>query len=615
MNKIYNIFFLVCIVSLRLGAQTNDTLAVKQITAWQYNEYATDKTQVAIDTMHANFYDCMPNARLSNFELDLASFGSPAFSLQYAPMNTTPFFYHAFESSSIAPNTMLVYNAPRPYTELFYSGAQFQQQQVRVLHTQNYSKDLNVGAVLHYYKTAGEYTPQGFAGKHIAPWVAYNGQRFSTYFKYSFNSYEFDANGGILADSLITQTNFIMSLQKASTKITNTNVMSMMKWNISKKPVYRDSSSIAIRSYPAAVGYQLKHTAYSHMYTHTSLPSNWYIKTLWDTLNTYDTTIVSQTENTLFLELFGANSFIDRKTVFAAGYQYNHASMRNYNYSYPSEYANSMYINGDFDVTILPIDLQILYTNTYYVWGDYRGDNISKTCVSKDITLGDHRIEFQFLYENSNTTPRSLYDRYLSNHYMWDNDFAKQSIQKVTYRTNFTKYNILIEYSNYYLQNYMYFNTKGTLLQATEPARAFVGTIQKTTELWKFRLTNSLLLQAHTTSGVDYPMWATYNAIAFGDVFYKKLIHTYIGLEGLYYPSYYTPQYNTSLNVFTQQFDTKLGDFPQINAFISIKYKPIRFMVSYTGLYAALYGKNFTALHYPQQSGYLSFAVSWLFYN
>ncbi len=616
MNKRYAVFCIIWLVCVQAFSQTKDSVVHTPITAWHIDQYATSKTQVAMDTMHATFFETMPNARLSDYKLDLGSFGSPAFSLKFAPLSTQPFFYHAFESSSARPNTMLIYNTPRPYTELYYSGAQYQQQQVSVLHTQNYSKDLNIGARLHYYKTMGEYTPQSYSGKHIAPWVAYNGSKFSLYFKYAFNSYVFDVNGGILDDSLISKKNFIMSLQNASSHITNHNAHSTIKWNISKKPMYRDSSSIALYSYPVALGYSLRHTSYSFNYTHTNLPTNWYTKTLWDTIQTLDTNRVSQTENVFFVELSGKNSSITHHSVFAAAYQYNHSYMRNYDFSYPHEFSNSVYINADCNFEVPSHDVQLEYNHTYYVWGDYANDNIANLKLTKSIDYSiDKAIEVSADYSYTNAKPRNMYPRYISNHYNWDNNFTEQQIHHISFAALMPAYNTSITISKYYLKQYLYFNTKGTIMQANEPAQAFVASLNKETKVWKFLLNNSLLLQTNSTSGLDYPVWATYNSIAFRNVFYKKLIDTYIGLEALYYPKYNVPQYNTALNTFTQQFDKEIGDFPHVNAFISIKYKPIRCMVSYTGLYASLFGKQFTALHYPQQTGYVSFAVSWLFYN
>jgi len=616
MNKIYFVF-LCFIVSFFQGySQSPDSLTTKHITLWHYQEYMQSKQQVAIDTTHAEFFEFQPNAHISKYELDLGSFASPAFSLEYSPLSLNPWFIHPFLHSQRASQSLLFYNAPRPYTELYYSGSQFQQQQVNVLHTQNYSRYLNAGVRLHYYKSIGEYAPQTFAGKQVAPWIMYNGSRISAYSKYAMYSYDFDVNGGILDDSLLRKPHFIMSLQNAHSKVIHHTASNLIKWNVLQKPVSIDTTNCNLIQYPLALGYTIHYDSYSHMYSHSNLPKNWYAKTLWDTLNTKDTTLVSEIKNAVFIELNGNKTFANYNAIVSFGHQYNHTNMRMYDASYPNEFANSLFVNTNLTGDFNPIALQVRGNYLHYMWGEYKGNNTLDIFISKDFEIAPNNpLQVTFGFTNSNLKPQGIFNRYISNHYVWNNSFNQQHIQNLTFQTIFIKYKLQLDISKYYLQNYLYFNTKGMLLQSSESAQAFFAKVNKVSQIWKLTCSNGILLQTNSASGIDYPQWATYNSIAFRNIVYKKLIDTYIGIEGLLYPKYFVPQYNTSLNVFTQQFDKEIGGYPHVNAFFTIKYKPVRFMVTYNGLYTALYGKNFIALHYPQQSGYVTFAVSWLFYN
>lgn len=613
---IYSIVFCFIFVSNSF-AQVDDTVKViSEVQAWKFDDSYTYREKVGIDTSISQYQNYAPNARISDYTLDLGSFGSPAFSLQFSPLQSTPFYIQGFDKVIITPDKMLDYTAPRPYTELYYSVSKNQEQQVKFIHTQNYNKDLNVGVALNFYQSLGEYEPQSITGKHVAPWLSYSGSRFSTYFKYSYNSILFDVNGGINADSLINEKRFITSLPKAKSHITSQHALFIQKWNLAQVSAIIDSSSLELPQYPLAFGIRSDFNSTQHLYTDESVSLTWYENTLWDTLQTHDTTKYKSIKEYVFLESNLISTISKLHIVIGTGYHYESNNYRDYNYSYPSYYGNSMYMANKFLYEFIKPKILVKHNHTLYYYGNLINDVYAYTEISKKFTLPKDKELLVFAsHKFEHSTPHSMYTDFMSNHYVWNEKFFKVESQTISGGFVSTLGNITANATMYKSQNYLYFDAFGQISQAEKPGTAIVCDVKKETKLWKFELQNGAIFQSSDYKGLEYPNWASYNSIAFHSIFYKKLVNFKLGVEGLYYPKYYVPQYNASLGTYTRQHTSEIGDFPQVNAFLSIKYKPIRVLLKYNGLYTQFQEKNFIALHYPQPSSYVTFAVSWLFYN
>lgn len=613
---IYSIVFCFIFVSNSFAQVDDTSKVIPQIQAWQFDDSYTYREKVAIDTTISQYQNYAPNARISDYTLDLGSFGSPAFSLQFKPMQSTPFYIQGFDKVIITPDKMLDYTTPRPYTELYYSVSKNQEQQVKLIHTQNYNKDLNAGVLLNFYQSSGQYEPQSITGKHVAPWLSYSGSRYSTYFKYAYNSILFDVNGGINADSLVNEKRFITALPKAKSHITSQNALFIQKWNLANVPVIIDSSSLELPQYPLAFGIRSDFNTTQHLYTDESVSLTWYENTFWDTLQTHDTTKYKSIKEYVFLESNLISTFSKLHIVIGTGYHYESNYYRDYNYSYPSYYGNSMYMANKFLYEFIKPKILVKHNHTLYYYGDLINDVFAFTEISKKFTLPkDKELQVYASHKFEHSTPHSMYTDFMSNHYVWNEKFFKVESQTISGGFVSTLGNISANATMYKSQNYLYFNAFGQILQAEKQGTAIVCDVKKETKLWKFELQNGAIFQSIDYKGIEYPNWASYNSLAFHSIFYKKLVNFKLGVEGIYYPKYYVPQYNASLGTYTRQYTSKIGDFPHMNAFLSIKYKPIRVLIKYNGLYTQFQEKNFTALHYPQPSSYVTFAVSWLFYN
>ncbi|MCL2328284.1 MAG: putative porin [Bacteroidetes bacterium] len=585
-----------------------DTLKrTKEIKRWYYNSFFTTREESAVDTMHLRFFEYEPNAWLSSYSTNLGQFASPAFSLRAVPTeNTIPFWLPAVSDLFYDSEDMPVYNTTVPFTMLTYSGGMHKEQQVRVTHTQNVNKDLNIGLYLQYYKVLGEnpnYRLQS-RGSNIAPWVAYSGNRFSTYFRFNFNNLERQERGGVLEQDTVTP-----RMSKAQSTIGYNSMLFVQKWNLMPKPIF-DSTSLEMPHYPLAVGVRMDYKKSNFWYSDLSVNKSNYTHLFHDTLKILDTALFKIITPMAFVEGELRRGNQSLQVLVGAGNEYQYNYYRDYDLQFPEVHDNHPFATGT--LRYVRKEFSFNHEQKYCANGDYSTQNQFQMSLP---LWKEYNLNVQAQYNYSYEIPNMFYRRYAANTAEWNNNLAFESRHHAGGELGFDYGNITLRADYYSLDNYVYFDANGTVEQAQNIAQSTILEAKKTTDLPWLSMQNGIIYQQSNISGTKTPTWATYNSVAARFKFYRKLIDCLVGAEALYYPKYYAPQFFPSLGVYAPQTEEKLGDFPIVNAFLTVKYKPVRFMLKYNGVYAQLAERNFLALHYPQQSGILVFSASWLFYN
>ncbi len=585
----------------------------KEIKRWYYNSFFTTRKERKIDTMHLRFFEYEPNAWLSSYSTGLGQFASPAFPLRVQPTsNIIPFWLPAVNDLFYDSEEMPEYNTTVPFTTLIYSGGMHKEQQIRVTHTQNVNKDLNIGLYLQYYNVLGEsnVARQQSQGSNIAPWVAYNGNRFSTYFRFNFNNLQRYESGGILRDSQIHKDSTIsVRMSNAQSTVGYNSLLFVQKWNLMPKPII-DSSSLEMPHYPLAIGVKLNYKKSNFWYSDESVKAVNYPNLFHDSLKMNDTALFKIITPIVFVEgeIRRNKQTLQALVGFGNEYQYNY--YRDYDWQFPKSHSNHNFITGTARYTNKSFSFD--HGQKYSFNGDYNMTNAVKTSIPM---WKDYNVELQAEYNYRYEKPHTFYSRYASNTVQWNNNLASESRHNASGElfSEFGKITLRADY--YRVENYVHFTEDGIATQTFAAAQATVLEAKKTTDLNWLSLQNGIIYQQSTIAGSKTPTWATYNSVAVRFKFYRKLIDCLVGAEALYYPKYFAPQFIPALGVYAPQTEKELGDFPIVNAFLTAKYKPIRLMLKYNGLYAQLIERNFLALHYPQQSGIFVFSASWMFYN
>lgn len=588
--------------------------AIKEIFKWEYNATHTQRVRADMDTTMDFFYLYEPNGSIADYKVSVAEYASPTFSLQFRPKSGDLWFLQPYENSIITADDMPDYSAQRPYSELFYSQGLNSEQTAKFTHTQNINKYCNVGFDLKFYKTVGEFDNQTIKGQHVAPWISYYGPRFSTTFKYAFNCIKRGENGGIAEDSLLNYEKLLrMKHPNALAEIRYQNIEFSQKWNLSRKPII-DSTAQGMMSYKNSIGYRMNYYSGKRYFSDKYPDTTFYFNTLYDSLKTNDTIVYKLMNTALFVEMQRKIHKTIIAMNFGLGCEFESLYYHDYNYSIPETNGPSEFYEGIFDISF-PHNWTISHQHRFDFAGNNKGAYQTDTKISKELTIKESTLNFDFFHTYTQYDPNAAYYLYLTNNYTWYNDFEAEKSNELGGTISSSWGNISADFHYYLLKNYIAFDATGTPQQTNGNGNAFTAKIQKTTRLWHFLLQNGIIFQDVDVANYQYPTWATYNSLAFQGAFFRKLIHFGIGGEVLYYPKYQTPTFDAALGDFIPQNTYEYGGFPIVNAFLTIKYKPIKLYVKYSGLYALLKEQNYPIAGYPQTNGTISFGISWLFYN
>ena len=593
----------------------HDTVHHPVIEAFYYNKHFTKRNHVLIDTGIVQFQDYEPHMPISQNALSLGYFAAPSLALTEIQEFSPHFYQNPYSNRLFTNNTSLFYIARKPLTQVTYSFSGYEEQQISFFHTQNYSKDLNAGLRIRYYKGQGEYNKQAVSGRHIAPWISYTGDMYSLHALYSYNLLMHDENGGLIRDSLIEYPlSMIMNLSNAKSEKNFQEGLFLQKWNLGKRPLTADTTRTLLPVYKTAFGHAISYKKSQFFYTDSKPSSLFYPHIFHDSLQTHDTIKNLEIKNTVFFETTqGARK--NTAIHLGVGHLYTSDLFFDARYQHPQTYWNNFFYEGEFiQKNIFGFELE--HNHTFYFYGPSASDFTIHNELSKNFTLAHtHAMTFALQYDVSQTKPCGVLSQYQSNHAYWNSERASVFKQYLQGKIHSETGNIDLSASVSQMRNLLYFNENLELLQQSSQTFLAQITLRKVTKLRFVTFDNQITYQHLESDAVNLPQFVTYNSVYVTTSFLRKLIETNIGVDGLWFSEFYAPAFNPSLGVFSYQNDIGIGKYPIVNAFVSIKYKPVRVLLKYSGLYVLCAGKNFVIPHYPQASPLVSFAVSWQFFN
>lgn len=231
-------------------------------------------------------------------------------------------------------------------------------------------------------------------------------------------------------------------------------------------------------------------------------------------------------------------------------------------------------------------------------------------------TAGDLKIngivstKFPFLKDSlsisafarwSNTTAPYFLEKFISNHFIWDNDFnqIKRFMfgGEISFPRSMTKIRGEIENLN----DYVYFNSSSLPSQHKGNVQV-ISLIIKQNFAWRaLHLDNSIYLQKSTNHNViPVPKFTIYSNLY---CLFKiaKVLDIQIGVDIDYYTSHLAVNYQPATMAFFNDPGLKVGGFPFMNAYANMKLGKTHFYVMYSHINTMLFGKPnyFSIPHYP----------------
>lgn len=201
----------------------------------------------------------------------------------------------------------------------------------------------------------------------------------------------------------------------------------------------------------------------------------------------------------------------------------------------------------------------------------------------------------------ANKTAPFLMNNYVSNHFIWHNDFGKTRSIRAGGRLDvgFTDTHLDIGVEN--VQNHIYFNNSGLPVQYGGSVQVFSASLQQNFKVGILHWNNSVTYQTSTeTSVIPMPKLAVYSNLY---ILFRiaKVLQVQFGVDCDYYTKYNAPVYQPATTAFCNQNEVEVGGYPFCNAYLNMKLKKARFYVLMSHVNQGMFGGNkyFSMPGYP----------------
>ncbi|MDE7335951.1 MAG: putative porin, partial [Muribaculaceae bacterium] len=200
----------------------------------------------------------------------------------------------------------------------------------------------------------------------------------------------------------------------------------------------------------------------------------------------------------------------------------------------------------------------------------------------------------------SNRKPSFFLRQFVSNHYIWNNDFGKTRRLRfggiVEIPVSGTSINAGLEN----VQNLVYFNEAGVPEQFGGNVQIFSVSLNQPLRLGIFNWDNKITYQRSSNQHVvPLPQLTLMTNVYLR--FRVATLYAQIGADLTYMTRYSALGYNPAVMSFTNCWIKQTGNYPIMDVYANLKLKKVKFYVLYSHANQGLFGgsDSFSALNYP----------------
>lgn len=606
--------------------------------AWTVNTQYNTVNRMPIDTLlNGSFQIDYPFMALDGGigSIYLGNYGSANIPINYfARKNPANFsFVDVWDSYIMSPEKTMFYNTRKPYSRLDYemSGAvNIEENIFHIVLSHNINPSTSVNIDYNGQGTKGMYMRQKTLVWNLGLSASHTGKNWAIHGGYIYNGGEIAENGGVIADSLITDT-LVSAANQIDVKIPDAqnNYVGHTLWYTGSYAIplrALKEDEITLATVPSIfVGNSLNFTTMRKSYNAT-VDSLVYSTHYLEKDLTSDTVSQTSVDTRFFVQIqpYDRNGVVGLISAGIGGdfstYFQNVPEQYRKDLGYGGKmYRNTMFLYGDIDGQIskyVKWNADAKFNLLGYRAGDLDvGGNIRLTAFTKKkqqpMSL-DASVRFKM------QEPDFWQDQYFSNHFIWDNDFKKEISTKFNAKFSIAPIDLEVGASYEITTNKLFYDSLMNVAQYDEALNNLGVYLKKDFTFGGMHLDHTLLMQLSSNDYVTpVPLASAYLSYYYSLDVVKDVLNIDMGIDGRYQTKYYGFGYNPALGKFYSQRDVEVGGFPYLDAFVSAKWKRMRILVKLQNWNVTLFGGNnyFMVAHYPQNRMMLKFRFSWSFYD
>jgi len=598
----------------------------KFVKTWKISDRFAVVDTIPVDTMHVNYQDANLIDRFSIANSYNGNLGSPIQSKLYfdRPANTDFIFSNAYFPYMMNIGSATFYNTKTPFSNLNYvtGGTNFRDEDhVKFLFTANANKKLNIGTKLDYIYAGGEYNNQAVQRFSGSIFGSYNGNHYSATGLLSTNNLSNFENGGIENSSYITspigiETKDIPTNLDGFSNFKQNQFYFNQQYSIGfERPVRFNEDSVRMEYVPVTrFAHTLKLDDVRKRYYEQNPDTSFYKNTKYLNL-TNDTASLQTFTNNFSISMaeefnkwmnFGLTAFIENDIQ---RYSFLEDTLINSNYQSTTKIGGvlSKQRGQKFRYNVMG-ELNVL--------GYKAGDFLLDGKIGGFFKLWKDSISLVAKGFVRSDKPSYFLQNYQSNHFNWNNNFDNiyRTYMGGTFSIPTRSFSLNVSVEN--LTNYISFNHDALPEQYSGNIQVLAANLKQNFRVGALTLENNIVYQISSQPDLlPLPDLTLFHNLYVTTKWFNVL-SIQLGANVRYHTAYYAPTYMPAIGQFYSQSDTKIGNYPVVNAYLNFHLKRTRFFVEYYHVNNFIMnGSYFSMPNYPINPVIMKMGLSWNFYD
>lgn len=607
----------------------------------------------------------------------LGNIGSPAESRIFSERPETNDFIFAdpYNYYRVTPKNALFYDVKAPYSNVTYTfaGASInKEERLKGVLTSNFGKKINVGAELDYIYGRGYYRSNGTKHVNYRLFGSYRSDKYELNAYLSNNHMIIAENGGVSDITSITDPeahrNTNGSLKKSKeietrfeniwNRVRNKQYFLTHRYNLGfsrtidhvedeeggTKEIFIPVSSIIHtveyqdyrrRFYSNEAHSHRIDTTYGEVYTLDPLLND--RMSSWNLKNTLALSMREGFQDWVKLGLTAFIRFEQRKYRMQAQIPELMDSplipKKNltdpFDSSYPSFPSLQFPMTQDFSESSTYVGGEIYKRQgsllTYNARGELSivGDDLGEFRLSGELQtkfkLFNKDLSFKANGHLMNVTPAFYQRHFYSRYFLWDNNFKNTKRFYIGGEANIEASKTKLSAGVESIENYVFFNKSGVPEQSSSNIQVITARIKQDFHYKALGWENEVVYQLSSQqSELPLPKLTAYTNLYLATKV-AKVLTVQLGADMHYFTEYDAPYYEPATQQFQMQREgneTKVGNFPHVNAYLNFHLKQARFFVMMYNIGTLFADPNYFSLaNYPLNPMHLRFGISVNFNN
>ncbi len=611
------IFVFVC-----LGATAQHEGIRRYFSSYTLNNDTIANYTVYNDSTIDYFYKFMPQQKVSDNTLGLLSPGNPYITALFSKSSPKSDFsflnnYYAFIKTH---DDVVYYDAQKPFSRFDFVGGAKGLEMLKFILTQNFGPYFNLAVDYELANSEGFYLNNASKTNALSVSGAFTKKKYQNHFNFIFNKINCNENAGI-ADMNMFESGIIRAvdnnvlLTKAVNNISQLGFQYNHEYRFGKyssDTIIREAEKDTVINKTLRTKFSIVHdiTFDRFFRKYTDEASNFYANYYINENQTNDSASQLQLVNKLLLCLNLSNDSTNNSFKLYAGLR-NNMLRFGIDSTYKKNY-NTTYLTGNL---FFKHGKTNLYAEANYaLFGAYAFD-FDASAKLRQMFGENFGMNAKVGYSLKEATPMETF--YYSNNFQWENDFDKSGVVTVHADVFLNNISFSAGVNFNLLHNYIIFNQEALPQQINKANIVADVYANKTFNFWKFHWFTEVAYQYISDKEyVRLPDFVAYSSLFFKTDMFKNALVLQIGIDAKFNTNFYGYAYMPATGVFYLQDDRKVGNYPNLGAFLGAKIKRFRIFGRLSNWNSSFMAPTFFSLYrLPDNPLAFNFGISWEFYD